>query len=67
MNIDIAPMATAAEFDALADEYLAGLNKCLARGYEEFGEKFVRDRKMVIAALRAASALRALAELPPRS
>jgi hypothetical protein len=60
-------MGTSVEFAALADAYQDGLDKCLASGYEEFGEKFTRDRKLVIAALRAASALRALAELPPKS
>jgi hypothetical protein len=67
MKLDL-PMATSAEFAKLADEYQAGFDKCLASGYEEFSsEEFQRERRMVIAALRAASALRALAELPPRS
>lgn len=66
MALDL-PMATAAEFNSLADEFQAGLDKCVASGYEEFTSvDFLRQRKMVIAALRAASALRALAELPPR-
>jgi hypothetical protein len=56
---------TAAELDALADEYQAGLEKCVASGYEEYGPDFQRRQKMVIASLRAASALRTLAELPP--
>jgi hypothetical protein len=59
-------IATAAEFKALAEAYQAGLEKCVASGYEEFGPEFQRERKMVVAALLAASALRALAELPPK-
>lgn len=60
-------LGTSQEFADLADAYQSGLEKCASSGYEEFGTKFVRERKMVIAALRAASALRALSELPPRS
>lgn len=57
------PMPTSAEFDALAKEYQAGLEKCMASGYEEFGPDFQRRQQMIVAALRAASALRALSEL----
>jgi hypothetical protein len=66
MALDL-PMASSAEFKDLADRYQAGFEKCLASGYEEFGEKFQLERRMVIAALREASALRALDELQPRS
>lgn len=44
------------EYAALADKYQDGLDKCLASGYEEFGPKFIREREMVIRALRAQAA-----------
>lgn len=60
-------IATSQEFSELADAYQAGMEKCVSSGYEEFGDKFVRERKMIVAALRAAASLRALAELPRAS
>lgn len=48
-----APVAVKPEYLALADQYDAGTEKCRASGYEEFGDKFFRERKMVSAALRA--------------
>ena len=65
-KMSLQPTPTSAEFDALADEYQTGLEKCAASGYEEYGPNFQRRHQMVIAALRAASSLRALAELPPK-
>jgi hypothetical protein len=44
------------EYAALADKYQDGLDKCLASGYEEFGPKFIREREMVIRALRIQAA-----------
>ena len=49
-----AGVGTPTEFDTLADEYQAGLDKCIASGYEEFNNPdFLRQRRMIIAALRA--------------
>jgi len=59
--------ATSVEFTALAAEYEAGLIKMTASGYEKFGMDMQRRHRMVIAALRTAASLRALAELPPKS
>jgi hypothetical protein len=67
MSDQLENLGTSADFKALADKFQDGMDKCIASGYEEFGPEFMRERKMLIAALRAASALRALAELPPRS
>lgn len=44
-----------AEFAALADEYQAGLDKCAATGYEEYGPDFRIRQRMVVTALRAYS------------
>lgn len=40
---------------ALASEYEAGLKKCAASGYEEYGPDFQRKHQMVIDALRLAA------------
>ena len=46
-------MPTAAELNELADEYQSGLDKMVASGYEEFSPAALRQRRLVVAALRA--------------
>jgi hypothetical protein len=43
------------EMLALADEYEAGLKKCAASGYEEYGADFQRKHQMIIDAIRLAA------------
>lgn len=66
MTMQLQPTPTSAEFDTLADEYQAGLEKCIESGYDEYGPDFQRRHQMIILALRGAASLRALAELPPK-
>lgn len=47
--------ADAVRMRQLAEEYDAGSEKCRASGYEEFGDKFFADRKLVADALRFAA------------
>lgn len=42
----------AIEATRLADEYQREADRCRRSGYEEFGEKFFRERELIIAALR---------------
>src|SRR5260370_42059188 len=44
------------ELEDLADEYEAGLRKCIASGYEEYGPYFQRRQQLIIDSLRFAAA-----------
>lgn len=47
------PAVDRSELLALADEFQAGTDKCMASGYEEYGPEFFRKRQLIVTALRA--------------